>query len=90
LHQGFGFIDWTVVVVYMVVVLLIGAVVSRKQTDTRYFFLAGRSMPAWAVSLSVMATALSAATFIGVPQMAFDGNLTYLITNVGASLPHLS
>jgi len=68
----------------MAVVLLIGAVVSRKQTDTRYFFLAGRSMPAWAVSLSVLATALSAATFIGVPQMAFDGNLTYLITNVGS------
>ena len=83
MQQGFGFIDWTVVVVYMIVVLLIGAVVSRRQTDTRYFFLAGRSMPAWAVSLSVLATALSAATFIGVPQMAFDGNMTYLITNIG-------
>lgn len=84
MYQGFGFIDWSVVVIYMAIVLLIGAVVSRKQTDTRYFFLAGRSMPAWAVSLSVLATALSAATFIGVPQMAFDGNLTYLITNVGS------
>ena len=80
----FGMIDWLVVIVYMGVVVAIGAAVSRKQQDTRYFFLAGRSMPAWAVSLSVLATALSAATFIGVPQIAFDGDLSYLITNVGS------
>jgi len=84
LRHQFGMLDWSVVIVYMFVVLLIGAVVSRKQTDTRYFFLAGRTMPAWAVSLSVLATALSAATFIGAPQMAFDGDLTYLITNIGS------
>ncbi|MCK5862103.1 MAG: sodium/solute symporter [Candidatus Hydrogenedentes bacterium] len=84
MNNAFGIVDWIVVIGYMLVVLLIGAVVSRKQTDTRYFFLAGRSMPAWAVSLSVLATALSAATFIGVPQMAFEGNLTYLITNIGS------
>ena len=68
----------------MAVMVIIGVAVSRRQTDTRYFFLAGRSMPAWAVSLSVLATALSAATFIGAPQIAFDGDLTYLITNIGS------
>ncbi len=84
MRPQFGIVDWAVVIAYMGVMVVIGLVVSRKQTDTRYFFLAGRSMPAWAVSLSVLATALSGATFIGAPQIAFDGNLTYLITNIGS------
>lgn len=84
MNHHFGLTDWLVVAGYMAVVVAIGAAVSRRQRDSRYFFLAGRSMPAWAVSLSVLATALSAATFIGVPQTAFDGDLTYLITNIGS------
>ena len=84
MNPQFSLLDWSVVIGYMAIVLVMGAVISRRQADSRYFFLAGRSMPAWAVSLSVLATALSAATFIGVPQMAFEGDLTYLITNVGS------
>lgn len=80
----FSFIDWSVVVGYMALVLVIGAWVSRRQVDSRYFFLGGRTVPAWAVACSVIATAISAATFIGVPQVAFEGDLTYLITNLGA------
>ena len=76
--------DWLILFSYMALMLLIGVTVSRKQSDSQYFFLGGRSMPAWAVALSVVATALSAATFIGVPQMAFDGDFTYIITNLGA------
>ncbi len=86
MNPRFGIIDWLVVIVYMAVMLAIGAILSRKQSDARFFFLGGRAMPAWAVSLSVLATALSAATFIGVPQIAFDGDLTYLITNIGSIL----
>jgi len=68
----------------MVLVLLMGVYISRRQTDSRYFFLGGRSVPAWAIACSVLATATSAATFIGVPQVAFEGNLTYLITYLGS------
>ena len=70
----------------MGVMLLIGALVSRQQSDSQFFFLGGRSMPSWAVALSVVATALSAATLIGVPQMAFEGDFTYLATNLGAMI----
>jgi Na+/proline symporter len=43
-------------------------------------------MPVWAVALSVLATATSAATFIGAPEEAYIGNLTYLSTNIGTAL----
>lgn len=79
----FGPIDWAVLGVYLAVMVAIGAAAARKQHDTSSYFLAGRSMPAWAVSLSILATSLSAATFIGVPQISFNGDLSYLILNIG-------
>ncbi|MCP4640768.1 MAG: sodium/solute symporter [bacterium] len=79
----FGAIDWLVIAAYMGVMILIGLAASRKQEDEETFFLGGRRMPTWAVSLSVLATSLSAATFIGVPQITFTGDLTYLILNLG-------
>jgi SSS family transporter len=40
-------------------------------------------MPVWAVALSVVATAISAATFIGAPYQAYAGDLTYLSATLG-------
>lgn len=79
----FGAFDWGVLAVYMAAMLIIGAVASRQQHDSESYFLGGHSMPAWAVALSVLATAQSAATFIGAPQLAYAGDLTYLILNLG-------
>lgn len=40
-------------------------------------------MPAWAVAVSIVATSMSAASFIGVPELSYKGDLTYLATNIG-------
>jgi solute:Na+ symporter, SSS family len=40
-------------------------------------------MPSWAVAVSIVATSLSAATFIGAPELSYSGDLTYLATNIG-------
>ena len=81
--SGFTGIDWLVVALYLALMIAIGAVVSRRQENLSTYFLGGRTVPSWAASLSVLATSLSAATFIGAPQIAFAGDLTYLITNIG-------
>ena len=74
----FAILDWLVVGLYMLIVVLVGAAMSRKKEAGDDFFLAGRSMPVWAVAISTLATALSAATFIGGPQQGFRGDLGYL------------
>jgi SSS family transporter len=79
-------LDWAVLGVYLIALIAIGIVVSRRREPSADFFLAGRSMPVWAVALSVLATATSAATFIGAPEEAYTGNLTYLSTNIGTAL----
>ncbi|MCH2142078.1 MAG: hypothetical protein MK077_03665 [Phycisphaerales bacterium] len=71
--------DWLVVAVYLAIVVLIGALVSRRHEQGDDFYLAGRSMPIWAVAISTLATALSAATFLGGPQQGFRGDLSYLV-----------
>jgi Na+/proline symporter len=78
--------DWVVLVGYLALVMLIAASVVRRREGTDDFFLGGRRIPAWAVAISLVATMQSAATFVGGPQEAFAGNLTYLSTNLAPML----
>lgn len=81
-------LDWIVVFGYLAVVAMIGVVASRRHDRADAFFLAGRSIPSWAASFSVVATVLSAATFVGMPQQAYRGDLTYMVFKF-AGLPAL-
>ncbi len=81
---GFGSWDWVIVIAYLIIVIAVGAFVGRTGRSKDEFFLASRQMPIWAVALSVLATSQSAATFIGGPQQAYLGNLTYFAGNLGA------
>src|SRR3954468_6563882 len=60
-------LDYVAVVAYLAVTMLIVYRSSRKQDDTENFFLGGRSMPWFAVGLSIMATLLSTNTYLGAP-----------------------
>ena len=84
--SAFHPLDWTVLAAYMLLVIGLGVFLGRKHRGADEFFLAGRSMPMWAVAISVLATSQSAATFVGGPQQAFAGNLTYFSANLGALL----
>ncbi|MCC7390322.1 MAG: hypothetical protein IT431_16325 [Phycisphaerales bacterium] len=78
--------DWLVLLAYLALLVGTGIAFTRRQSGSADYFLAGRRMPVWAVAISILATSLSAATFIGVPQSGFTGNLTYLATNIGMVL----
>ena len=82
----FGPLDWVIVAIYFAVMIYVGVIAARKDQDAKEYFLAHHSMPTWAVAISVVATSLSAATFIGVPDLAFNGNLTYLVSSIGGLL----
>jgi SSS family transporter len=85
--NGLALADWIVLALYGLLLIASSLWFSRRRpADTEGYFLGGRTMPVWAVALSVVATSLSAASFIGVPQASYDGNLTYLATNLGMIL----
>jgi SSS family solute:Na+ symporter len=87
INAGFALADWIVLVGYFLTLAITGYLFSRKTPkDTEDYFLGGRQMPPWAVAISIVATSLSAVTFIGAPEIAYKGNITYLATNIGMIL----
>src|SRR5688500_4183902 len=67
-------LNWAIVVAYLAYVIYDGVRRSRDTKTIEGYFLASRSLPWWAVGLSVMATQLSAITMIGTTgQGATDG-----------------
>jgi len=67
-------LDWIIVVVYLAYVGIDGIRRTRRSSGIEGYLLANRSLPWWAVGLSVMATQLSAVTMIGTTaQGATDG-----------------
>jgi len=86
LASGFGTADWLIIGIYLLVLLASGIYFARREpAGSDEYFLAGRRMPTWAVAFSIVASTLSVATFVGVPEQTFKdgGNLTYLSTNIG-------
>jgi SSS family transporter len=83
----FGAIDWAIVATYLVIIIAIGirAAIkeSKQKSGTTEFFMADRKIPSWVLAISIVASMLSAATFVGAPTEAYKGNLTYLILNIG-------
>ena len=75
--------DWIVIVAYLVGVIGFGVRLGHGQKNARDYFLGNRSISWWAVGLSIVATETSALTFIGVPAIAFGGNLAFIQIIVG-------
>ena len=71
-------IDWTIVVLYLIWIVWTGLRLSRKTDELEGYFLANRSLPWWAVGLSVMATQLSAITLVGTTGQGYNAGLSFI------------
>jgi SSS family transporter len=76
-------LDWLVVGTYAAFVVTLGLLAGRGKRTAEGHLRAERSLPAWAVVFSILATEISAATYIGVPEMGYSGDWTYLQTTFG-------
>jgi SSS family transporter len=71
-------IDWAIVGAYLVWVVWDGLRLSRRTSDVEGYFLAGRSLPWWAVGLSVMATQLSAITMTSTTGQGYADGMRFV------------
>lgn len=97
-HGGFGlteieagklllkWLDWIVIVVYLVSMLGMGAYfyLREKRNSTSDFFVGGRSIPFWAAGVSLYAANTSSISYIAIPAKAFETNWQYLTNNLVA------
>lgn len=79
-------LDWIIVILFLGILTTIGFFFSHKNKNIADYFLGGRNMPTWLVAFAAVGTSISAGTFVGAPQIAFDSNLTYIMLSVGAIL----
>src|SRR5438552_10298630 len=71
-------LDWAVVAAYLVWVVATGLRMSRRARGIDSYFRANRSLPWWAVGLSVMATQLSAITLVGTTGQAYADGMRFI------------
>ena len=71
-------LDWAVVFAYIGWLISDGVKRTKLDRTTESYFLANRSMPWWAVGLSVMATQLSAITLVGTTGQGYASGMRFV------------
>ena len=75
-----GWLDYAVMVVFLAGMIVIGVVCSRKERDTADYLLGGRSIPYWALAISMFATLFSALSFLGRPSETYQYGLRMFLS----------
>lgn len=81
--MGFSTIDIAIVIGYMLLTAGAGAWIGRHQKDTTDYFLGNRQIPWFAVTFSIVATETSVLTFISIPAVSYQNNMTFLQIALG-------
>ena len=75
--------DWAVIVLYVLGIVGLGLWFGKDQHNTRDYFLGSKTVPWWGIGLSIVAAETSALTIIGVPAMAYGGDITFVQMIIG-------
>ena len=73
----FGWLNWTVLILYLVAMLGMGIYFMRRENGAEDFFKGGGRIPWWAAGISIYATMLSAITYMAIPAKAYATDWTY-------------
>ena len=80
---AFTALDWAILLTYLAGTTWLGIHLGRDQKDSKDYFVAGGTIPWWAICFSIVATETSALTFISIPGLSYLGNLGFLQVTVG-------
>jgi len=75
-------LDILVITAYLAALVIIGLRFARRQRTTEDYFVAGRSVPGWAMGLSLLATIITSVTFIAYPGAAYAGDWSLLVPGI--------
>lgn len=90
MRPTFGWINWSVLIFYLLAMVAMGYYFMRREGDAEDFFKGGGRIPWWAAGISIYATMLSAITYMAYPAKAYATDWTYypmLVTILFVSFP---
>ena len=85
-NKTFGLIDFSVIGVYLALMIGVGVFFSFRNKNSDDFFRGGQRIPWFVAGLSIFATMLSSITFIAIPAKAFMTDWVYFLMNMTAVL----
>ena len=74
---SFGWLNWLVLIVYLLAMLWLGFYFMRREKNSDDFFTGGGRIPWWAAGMSIFATMLSAITYMSIPAKAYATDWKY-------------
>ena len=80
--SSFGWLNYAVLVGYLLTMVGIGVYFARFNKSTDDYFRGGKSIPWWAAGCSIFATMLSSLTFTGLPSKAYAQDWVYTVSNL--------
>lgn len=78
----YGWLDNGVVLLYVVVMLAVGAFLSKREKGSQDYFRGGQRIPWWASGLSLFATGASAISLMAMPGKSFGEDWTYFTISI--------
>lgn len=78
-HASLHILDYLIIGVSLIIPIFISLKFSKKQDNTKKFFTASGSIPAWAIGISILATLISSITFLAYPGEGFSSNWILLV-----------
>ena len=78
-----------IIAIYLSLIFLISYISGRKKTNNDTFFLANRSTPWYIVAIGMLGDSISGVTFVSVPGMVRDFDMTYMQLVIGFFLGYI-
>ena len=82
----FGLLNWTILVVYILGNLALGFLLSKRVETANDYYLGRRNTPWWAIGASVVATYVSALSFLGGPAWSYTEGMSVVLIHMNYPL----
>ncbi|OXU15167.1 sodium:solute symporter [Sedimentisphaera salicampi] len=79
-------VDWSIIIIYMALIAYLGNIFAKRGKSTSNYFKGNKSIPSWAIGISVLATLISSVTFLAYPGQGFDGNWILLVQGLAVPI----
>jgi len=83
MNSYFNIGDWAIILLYLLGIIALGMWFGKDQRNTRDYFLGSKNISWWGIGFSIVAAETSALTIIGVPAMAYGGNIAFIQMVIG-------
>ncbi|MEM6639544.1 MAG: sodium/solute symporter [Pseudomonadota bacterium] len=82
----FGTLNWSILIIYVLGNLVLGFVIGKRVDTAKDYFVGRRNTPWWAIGISVVATYVSALSFLGGPAWSYTEGMSVILIHMNYPL----